>query len=95
MINAKIVSTMLGLEDHGIPSFMILLEWGGAGQGFGGYDLRHPPYQLLIFDIMKALNVDKWEDLPGLFVRIVHRNGLIKKIGHIVDDTWVDMDDRS
>ena len=93
-INAKITGTTLGKEDHGIPSFMIHLDFGGSGQGFGGYDLRHSGHQTLIFEIMDAVGVSKWEDLPGSYCRVIRRDGLIKAIGHIVEDTWVDMDER-
>ena len=43
--NAKISSTMLGIEDHGICYYMIHLNYtggGGSGQGFGGYALDSP-----------------------------------------------------
>lgn len=43
--NAKIVSTMLGIEDHGIMSFFVFCEWSGAGCGFGGYCLDGPDRQ--------------------------------------------------
>lgn len=35
----KVGSVFFGLEDHGILSFMIHLDFGGTGQGFGGYAL--------------------------------------------------------
>ena len=44
IINAKIESTMLGVEDHGILSCMIHLSWQGAGQGFGGYAFDEPVF---------------------------------------------------
>ncbi|WP_423258771.1 hypothetical protein, partial [Escherichia coli] len=40
--NAVITGTMLGVEDHGILSCMIYLDYGGAGQGFGGYAFDTP-----------------------------------------------------
>lgn len=40
--NAKITSTMLGVEDHGIMTFFITVEWQGGGVGIGGYALDGP-----------------------------------------------------
>ena len=44
--NAKITSTMLGVEDHGILTCWLYLEYGESGcqgcQGFGGYSLDTP-----------------------------------------------------
>lgn len=37
--NAIIEGTMLGYEDHGILTAMLILDYGGSGQGFGGYQL--------------------------------------------------------
>lgn len=40
---AKVESTMLGLEDHGILSAMLFVTYGGgSGQGIGGYCLDEP-----------------------------------------------------
>ena len=33
--NAKITSTHLGQEDHGIFTAWLQLDYGGSGQGFG------------------------------------------------------------
>ena len=37
--NAIITGTYLGIEDHGILTFWLYLDYGGSGQGFGGYQL--------------------------------------------------------
>jgi hypothetical protein len=37
--NAKITSTSLGQEDHGIFTCYVLCEFGSGGCGFGGYAL--------------------------------------------------------
>ena len=41
--NAKIESTMLGYEDHGILTCFLNLEQGATGQGFGGFGLDGQP----------------------------------------------------
>lgn len=43
--NASIISTMLGWEDHGILTCWISLDYGGGGQGFGGYGLDEPKFE--------------------------------------------------
>jgi hypothetical protein len=44
IVNARITSTRLGYEDHGILTGMLMLDYGWGGQGFGGYALdRRPP----------------------------------------------------
>ncbi len=78
---AKIKSTMLGIEDHGILSCMIQVEYGGgSGQGIGGYCLDAPlrgadgkfikrvgtAYGMeFVARIMRACGVSKWEKLVG------------------------------
>lgn len=63
----KIRHTHLGPEDHGIPTCWVELDFGGSGQGFGGYDLRHYGYPL-IGAILSACGVSRWEDLNGRIV---------------------------
>lgn len=46
--NAKIKSTMLGYEDHGILTCYLILDQAGSGQGFGGYRLDAPKDQLSV-----------------------------------------------
>jgi hypothetical protein len=103
--NAQIKSTMLGIEDHGIMTFFVFLEWGGGmGCGMGGYALDQPngrglprigsgPSYQAIRNILEILKLEKWEQLPGTFCRIEY-NGLgrgIDKIGHIIEDRWFDL----
>ena len=72
----KIESTMLGYEDHGIPTFFLHFGFGGAGQGFGGYAWGQYNKELeqmegtaagadLILSILRACGVDKWEEIEG------------------------------
>ena len=77
--NAKITGTKLGIEDHGIMTFMIYLEWDGGGIGFGGYALDQYDEALkervgfsasmdCIKEIMQTVGVENWEDLKGKYV---------------------------
>lgn len=101
--NAKIRSTMLGREDHGILTFMIFIDFDECVTcGVGGYSLDHHdretdkriiyPYSMeLISEILDVVGVDRWEDLPGKYIRF-HDNGwgkTITKIGNIIEDKWI------
>ena len=73
--NAKITGTMLGIEDHGIMTFMLYTEFDGGGVGFGGYALDE--YDGIsgrkstelgmecVKEVMRVVGVEKWEDIKG------------------------------
>ena len=102
--NAKISSTMLGREDHGIMTFMIYIGGDGFNCGVGGYCLDEfgSATQTRVFraesmeaisKILEVVGVDKWEDLPGKYIRIEY-NGLgstVTKIGNIIEEKWFDL----
>lgn len=106
IVNARITGTNLGIEDHGILTFMIFLEWPGCGQGLGGYCLDKPisrdcetragfgPGLIAIRKILETVGVTKWEDLKGQLVRAkVDGWGSSRPpiIGHILEDRWFDL----
>lgn len=99
--NARIDSTMLGIEDHGVMTCFLHLRSGASGQGFGGFGLDGPysekykerlPNKLCGFwikRILEVVGVDKWEDLKGKYIRVDGEDyGEIFGIGHITDDKW-------
>lgn len=97
--NAKIESTMLGYEDHGILTCFVHLDYGGSGQGFGGYGLdqydkatdkrKGSAYGIaFIKGILDTLEVEKWEDLKGTHCRAEATFGKVLAIGHILKDKW-------
>lgn len=103
VINGKIESTMLGIEDHGIMSFFLHLKFDGTGQGFGGYALDQwsevkdkrvgSGFGIeCIRYILETVGVSKWEDLKGKYVRVQYEkdewSGPIIAIGHIVENRW-------
>lgn len=101
--NAKIVSTNLGFEDHGIFTAHIRLAGDGWGVTVGGYSLDGPTFGSqemaekcagFIPEILRVVGVDKWEDLPGKYIRIEsERIGPVSKIGNITEDKWLDFDE--
>lgn len=101
--NAIITSASLTKADHNLLSAWLFLDYGGSGQGFGGYSLYLPKDFThhgidagyaghFIFRCLEVAGVDKWEDLKGKTIRVMHDKegigGKIIAIGHIVKDDW-------
>ena len=103
IINAKIKSTMLGTEDHGLLTGYLFVEGPGWDCGFGGYafdqwsNAENRRYGTgfgteFIAQVLKVVGVDKWEALPGKYIRIETEGwgGRILRIGNILEDKWFD-----
>ncbi len=91
--NATIESTQLGQSDRGV-TFFLNLSWPGAGQGFGGINLRNVKVGALVH-LLNAVGVSYWEQLKGKTIRVEEPstfNGNLKRIGHIVEDKWFDLE---
>jgi hypothetical protein len=86
--NAKIESTMLGFEDHGIFTCFLQLDYGGGGQGFGGYTLGGKYGSDFIKAILETVGVNEWEKLPGKHIRVKAERTKIHEIGNIIIDKW-------
>lgn len=102
--NAKIYSTMLGRDDHGIMTFMIYINADVFTCGVGGYclDEFNSATQTRVFraesmeaisKVLEVVGVDKWEDLPGKYIRFEDNGWGSKttKIGNIIADKWFDL----
>lgn len=83
---AKIEKTMLGVEDHGILTAMLTVNYGGSGQGIGGYTLDEPIRDKdenflgrrgtafgmeWVQRCIAACGVESWEQVKGRTVLIV------------------------
>lgn len=104
--NAKIRSTMLGRENHGIMTFMIYISADDSDRGIGGcwLDEFNSATQTRVFraesmeaisKILEVVGVDKWEDLPGKYIRF-EDNGFgstVTKIGNIIEEKWFDLEE--
>lgn len=102
--NARIRSTMLGREDHGIMTFMIYIDANNFSCGVGGFcldeynnDIKARIFRAesmeAISKILDVVGVTKWEDLSGKYIRF-EDNGwgsTVTKIGNIIEDKWFDM----
>lgn len=99
--NGKITGTMLGVEDHGILTFYLSIEFENGACAFGGYALdgydeaskkRVAAGSGLqsIVEVMKCVGVEKWEDLRGQYIRCEHEGwgGRIIRIGNLLKDQW-------
>jgi hypothetical protein len=99
--NAKIESTMLGIEDHGIMTFFLGLNYGGCGQSAGGYMLlSSKPEQdknafgiAIIKEILRVVGVTKWEELKGKHIRTKTDYSKVYEIGNIIEDEWLNFEE--
>lgn len=101
--NARIESVRFGKEDHGIMTFYCMLDYGGSGQGFGGWALDSwdqekgrrvgTAYGMeWIMRLFAALEVSDMSELVGLPVRVEGTYGTVHRIGHFLKDKWFDPD---
>lgn len=97
--NAKITSTHLGNEDHAIFTAYLSLDFGGSAQSFGGYALDEYDKDKkrrvgtafgteFIKAILRTLEVETWEKLPGTVCRVRGSYHDIEAIGHFMKDQW-------
>lgn len=78
--NAVIKAATISNDDHGLLSAWLTLDYGGSGQGFGGYALylpknfsHHDPSGPnyaghFIWRVMEVAGVSSWADLPGMTI---------------------------
>lgn len=98
--NAIITDAEITNDDHGCLTAWIHLDYGGCGQGFGGYSLYIPksfhhydPKSAnyaghFIWRVMEVAGVFKWSQLRGKTVRVKSNRSKVCEIGHIVKDDW-------
>lgn len=97
--NAVITSAIISNDDRGFLDCWITLDYGGSGQGFGGYTLylpksfTHHRIQSIaghhIHRCMEVGGAGKFHELKGKTIRArIGDSGMIEAIGHIVNDDW-------
>lgn len=97
IVNARIESTTLGFEDHGILTFFLHLEWEDGGVGWGGYVLGGEFTTKAIKAVLETVGVRKWEDLAGKLVRYESgypgSSSIYRRIGNIINNKWCDLEE--
>ncbi len=100
--NAIIEAATISCGERGLLTAWLTLDYGGAGQAFGGYALylpqsfsHHEDSKLgpnfgghFIMRCMEVAGVEEWSKLPGKTVRVRHEWTKVHAIGHIVKDDW-------
>lgn len=97
--NAVIESATFGTE-RGLSAWLHL-NYGGSGQGFGGYLLYAPkgwtahddPRNYCghwVYRVLQIAGVDDWGKLKGCNIRVRATWGRVEAIGHIINDDWFD-----
>lgn len=96
--NAVITDVSLSIADHGCLSGWVYLDYGGSGQGFGGYSLYsiHEGAKsknfagLFITRVCQVVDVEKWEQLKGKPCRVDAARSGVARLGHFIEDKWFD-----
>lgn len=98
--NAVIKSARITDDDHGLLTAWLDLDYGGSGQGFGGFvlylpksfkhhDKQGPNYAgHFIWRVMEIAGASEWALVPGKTIRVRHDHSQVYAIGHIVKDDW-------
>ncbi len=97
--NAIIERTMLGIEDHGILTCVLTLDYGGVLQGFGTYELDEYDESKkrrcgtawgmeFVRRVLETLECESWEELRGKHCRAVADHCKVYRIGHIIKERW-------
>lgn len=95
--NAVITDVRFDVE-RGL-SVWITLDYGGSGQGFGGYLLYAPKGWVahnkggdftghFIWRVLETAGVEEWSKLVGCTIRVKATFGKVEAIGHIIKDKW-------
>lgn len=100
--NAIIKSAVIDIGDRDMLTAWLYLDYGGAGQGFGGLmllpsedskvrerDERGPNFAGVFIDqCLRVAGVNQWSELPGKAIRVQADHCRVHAIGHLVENRW-------
>lgn len=97
--NAVITAATISNEDYGCLSVWLTLDYGGTGQGFGGFNLGNKTLKefskeggnacgWFLNRCMAVADVTKWDDMVGKTIRVSSSHEKVDAIGHILKDDW-------
>jgi hypothetical protein len=96
--NAVIESATITTGERGFLDVWLNLDYGGSGQGFGGFCLYLPksydhhhilsPGGHFIFRVMEIAGVTDWDKLKGKSIRVLSDHTRVSAIGHIIKNDW-------
>ncbi|MEK7500440.1 MAG: hypothetical protein AAB649_07635 [Patescibacteria group bacterium] len=98
--NAIIKSAVIDIGDRGFLTVWLHLDYGGMGQGFGGYILYLPKSfehhsgvnyaGHFIYRCLEIAGVEKWSEIVGKTIRVENdsNSSFITGIGHIIKKDW-------
>jgi hypothetical protein len=97
--NAVITDAIIEIEDHGLLSVYVVLDYGSSAQVFGrgvyapksGMNGKNYAGHF-IYRVLEVAGVCKWEQLKGKTVRVTGDSRRIEAIGHIIADVWFNPD---
>lgn len=85
--NALITDVQIEIEDHGILTLLVRLDYGGVMQAFGGFDVRTnlSKWMIKLFDVLEVRDFDS---IKGKTVRVKCSRTEVYSIGHFMKDKW-------
>lgn len=87
--NAVITGAEIFIEDHGLLTYFLYLDYGNSSQGFGGYAIKlNAGWH--ISRILKVVGVSKWSDLKGKVIRADADFNTVRRIGNAIREDWFD-----
>ncbi len=88
ILNGQITETALGYDKNGVLTSYFSIKGDGWDGGFGLFPLEGAKGLAAIEELLKTLDVGRWENLKGQFIRVVVFNNKLVKIGNLIQDKW-------
>ena len=87
--NAVISEVFIGLDDHKKLTSWVILNFGGAKQGFGGLDfMSDNNAATFLAAVLNVVGVLEVKDLVGKAVRVEHDLTKVSALGNFIDNIW-------